>query len=332
MKRTVLLIVILTFIFFRTFSQTINEIKVILLPPDSNAICISNCADCGKLIFYTSIAGLNFESQMGNVKEITKDSVIYSNNATTFTYKVVTFARDISVQHIIITGSYLAPYSLKIQDLKPLGCQKFKINSAPPKTGSVIFNISPGGSYLKINNMQGFEVDSSFFWRNQKVGAYRVHIEKALYYPIDTLAIVLPDTTFSLNIKLRSIIKDSGRGSVIEHDVKPEGWEEYMQKEIQKQSRKETYWLISGIIAAGAGGYLMYESDLKYKEYLKASNSTADRLHQIVELYDILGPALLGVAGFCTLEFTFHIIKKSRLNHLLDVHMNPKEAKLTYKF
>jgi hypothetical protein len=83
---------------------------------------------------------------------------------------------------------------------------------------------------------------------------------------------------------------------------------------------------------AGAGGYLLYESDQKYNEYKNNTSSNAANLRDTAELYDKIGPALLGVAGLCAIEFTIHSIKKGKANNNLKLYKSRNGITLSYKF
>lgn len=105
-----------------------------------------------------------------------------------------------------------------------------------------------------------------------------------------------------------------------------------IQKEIKRYSYRQTFWLGSTILSAGAGGYFMYESNQKYSEYLSATGSNASQIRETYELYDKLGPAFLGLAGVCALEFTIQTIKKGKSKEKLKLYANGKGVTLTYKF
>lgn len=101
---------------------------------------------------------------------------------------------------------------------------------------------------------------------------------------------------------------------------------------INKQSGKQTFWGISTLLMAGAGGYFMYESNQKYKEYQNSTSSSASDLLDTSKLYDKLGPAFLGVAGFCAIEFTLHSIKKGKAKNNLNLYKSRNSITLSYKF
>jgi hypothetical protein len=101
---------------------------------------------------------------------------------------------------------------------------------------------------------------------------------------------------------------------------------------IKKQGGQQTFWGVTTLLMAGAGGYLLYESDQKYKEYQSNTSSNAANLRSTAELYNKLGPALLGVAGLCAIEFTIHTIKKGKVNNNLRLYQSRNGITLSYKF
>jgi len=101
---------------------------------------------------------------------------------------------------------------------------------------------------------------------------------------------------------------------------------------VKKQGRQQTFWGVTTLLMAGAGGYLLYESDQKYNEYKNNTSSNAANLRDTAELYDKIGPALLGVAGLCAIEFTIHSIKKGKANNNLKLYKSRNGITLSYKF
>ena len=106
----------------------------------------------------------------------------------------------------------------------------------------------------------------------------------------------------------------------------------FLNSLIKKQSRKQTFWGISTLLMAGAGGYFMYESNQKYNEYKNSTDSHAADLRDTAELYDKIGPALLGVAGLCAIEFTIHSVKKGKAKNELHIYQSRNGITLSYKF
>lgn len=101
---------------------------------------------------------------------------------------------------------------------------------------------------------------------------------------------------------------------------------------IKKQSRQQTFWGTTTLLMAGAGGYFMYAADQKYKDYQGDTSSHAADLRSTAELYDKIGPALLGVAGICALEFTIHSVKKGKAKNNLRLYKTRGGLSLSYKF
>lgn len=106
----------------------------------------------------------------------------------------------------------------------------------------------------------------------------------------------------------------------------------FLNSLIKKQSRKQTFWGISTLLIAGAGGYFMYESNQKYNEYKNSTDSHAADLRDTAELYNKIGPALLGVAGLCAIEFTIHSVKKGKAKNELHIYQSRNGITLSYKF
>ncbi|MEN6454194.1 MAG: hypothetical protein ABFD10_08035 [Prolixibacteraceae bacterium] len=101
---------------------------------------------------------------------------------------------------------------------------------------------------------------------------------------------------------------------------------------IKEQSRKQGFWGVTTLLMAGAGGYFLYESDQKYKEYQNSTDSHAADLRDTAELYDQIGPALLGVAGLCAIKFTVHSIKKGKAKDKLSLYQSRNGITLSWKF
>ncbi len=101
---------------------------------------------------------------------------------------------------------------------------------------------------------------------------------------------------------------------------------------IKEQSRKRGFWGVTTLLMAGAGGYFLYESDQKYKEYQNSTDSHAADLRDTAELYNQLGPALLGVAGLCAIKFTVHSIKKGKAKDKLSLYQSRNGITLSWKF
>lgn len=101
---------------------------------------------------------------------------------------------------------------------------------------------------------------------------------------------------------------------------------------IKKQSHKQTFWGISAALMTGTGGYFLFEADQKYKEYQNNTTSRAASLRDTAELYDKIGPALLGVASLCAIEFTVHSIKKGKVKNNLRLYQTRHGLALSYNF
>jgi len=110
----------------QTTGQTIHKIEIEKSPVGDGVICISECEECGKLIFSSFLSNLTFYSEMNNIVETEIDRKINIDNRERFTYHVITKAKQI--QHIIIKGPNIADYDLTITNLEPARCQKFIIN------------------------------------------------------------------------------------------------------------------------------------------------------------------------------------------------------------
>lgn len=312
--------------------QSIYEIVVKKSPPPPGInLCHTGCNECGKLIFITFISDLKFESVLGNIKEQRVVREVNADGYQKFTYHVVTMAMPI--QHIIIKGPNVADYDLTVVDLKPIDCQDFLVNfvktPSGTTTGSVSLTTIPTEATITINGEPQLDKVTPYFIKDHPTGTFRIKLEKAGYYPIDTIMTIKPNESSEITVTLKP-----ARGIIKPKDIESTTTEspEYLQNRIKKHGRNQTYWLASTIVAGGVGGYFMYAADQKYQEYLKSSDSQAAQLHKTFDLYDKLGPVFFGLAGVCALEFTIQTIKKGKSKTDLRLHMNGLGAKLSYRF
>jgi hypothetical protein len=305
--------------------QNVDQIVIEKSPPPQGIpICISSCQECGKLIFYSFIAGLKFESQMGNIMEQTIETEVTEYGYQKFTYKVVT--RGLPIQNIIIKGPTVSNYDLEVTDLKPATCQYFIVNFRRPDTkGAFLVKTNPSGAKLTIKDEPQFTEVTPFLIKDHVTGNFRIKLEKAGYNTVDTTIIILADKESEISLNLKPLFTAPPPPPPTDQKI-------IMQNEIKKHGRNQVIWLGSTILAAGTGGYFMIAADKKYKEYLASTDSHANELHKTVVLYDKLGPAFLGLAAVCAVEFTLQTVKKGKDNKQLKLYVNGQGAKFTYNF
>jgi hypothetical protein len=303
-----------------------NVLNVSKLGSDS---CTAGSKEYGKLLFNSYLANLEFISETGNIKEQEITREVNPLGDEKFTYHIVIKAEK--TQKLIIKDPNSPVCNLTVDNLEPGTCQSFYIdyklqpqsntNTNTNTTGSLSIKTNPSGASIIINKEPQLEELTPYIITNRLPGTYKIKLKKADYNPVDTSITILPNMISEINVILKpnSIVSASDPVKIL-------------QNGINKPGRKKSFWLVSTILTAGTGGYFMYEANQKYKEYSTSSDSHATQLHKTVDLYDKLGPAFLGLAGVCTLEFTIQTIKKSKDKNRLKLYPNGQGAKLTYTF
>ena len=323
----ILFIIILTNL--EVISQNVFRVNVEESPQPVGPppICISNCEECGKLIFTTFLSNLSFESSMGNIKDKKVERKLNADGIERFTYQVVVVA--LPIQHIIITGPNLIDYDLTVVNLEPVTCKYFMINTKgtnevpADSTGSLLLNSIPQGATISVSGDTQFKEVTPYSFINHATGTFKVKLEKINYVSVDTSFTILPGKSSNMTITMNPVAKSSSSVDSLK----------ILKDNIKVQSKKQTFWLVSTIVSGGAGGYFMYTANKKYKDYQNATDSgEASSLHKTVDLYDKLAPAFFGLAGICAVEFTIHTIKKSKGNERLKFYMSGQGARLTYNF
>jgi hypothetical protein len=238
--------------------QNVDQIVIEKSPPPQGIpICISSCQECGKLIFYSFIAGLKFESQMGNIMEQTIETEVTEYGYQKFTYKVVT--RGLPIQNIIIKGPTVSNYDLEVTDLKPATCQYFIVNFRRPDTkGAFLVKTNPSGAKLTIKDEPQFTEVTPFLIKDHVTGNFRIKLEKAGYNTVDTTIIILADKESEISLNLKPLFTAPPPPPPTDQKI-------IMQNEIKKHGRNQVIWLGSTILAAGTGGYFMIAADKKYQ-------------------------------------------------------------------
>jgi hypothetical protein len=325
MRKLVVFLSLFLLLCIKAQSQNVDQIVIEKSPPPPGpTLCISSCQECGKLIFYSFIAGLKFESSLENIVEQKVETEVNEYGYQKFTYKVVTKA--LPIQHIIIKGPTVSNYDMEVTDLEPAACQYFIVNfktTIPkPKTGSLLVKTIPSGATLTIKDEPQFSEPTPFLIKDHTSGNINIKLEKAGYITLDTTIIVMAETESEMTINLKPSYTP----------VKPVDQKTLVQTEIKKHSRNQTIWLASTVLAAGTGGYFMYAADQKYKEYQASNDSHAADLYDTAALYDKIKVACFGLAGFCAIEFTIQTVKKNKDKNQLNILMSGQGLKLTYNF
>jgi hypothetical protein len=333
MRSICLMLCIIIFSNLDVISQNIYRVNIEEVPPTSSTptICISNCEECGKLIFSTFFSNLIFESSMGNIKDQKVTRELNADGIERFTYQIVTKA--LPIQHIIIKGPNLIAYDLTVVNLEPVSCKYFLINSRVSddkekrevprdSTGSYLVNSIPQGATISLSNDPKFKEVTPYSFINHATGTLRLKLEKINYISVDTSIIILPGKSSSLTVTMKPEKTPLSVDSI-----------KILKNYVKAQGKKQTFWLVSTIVSGGAGGYFIYAADKKYKDYQNATDSgEASTLHKTVALYDKLAPVFFGLAGVCAVEFTIHTIKRSKGNERLKLYMTGQGARLTYNF
>lgn len=332
MKKLALILLILFFVNIEAQSQNLTELDVKKTSLSSGlSLCISDCEECGKLIFSTTIPSLKFESSMGNIKEQTVFHEVNEEGNDRFTYKVVTLA--LPIQHIIIKGPITIDYDLIITDLQPVTCQEFYIRyllqvpvikpaDSTSTKGSILIKTFPSDASVAVDGEPQINGFTPYLIKDHVSGAIKVKLDKTGYIPVDTVITIIAGKESEITVSLKPAYTPPP----------PPDPKLSLNIEIKKQSKKQVFWLTSTILTAGTGGYFMYAANQKYKEYKVSTDSHATGLRETFELYDKLGPAFFALTGVCTVEFTLHTIKKNKYKNKLNLSTNGQSAKLTYAF
>ena len=310
----------------------INKIKIDKINVENIVrIARSDCDECGKLVFTTSISNLKFISQVGNIIDVVQDVEKYIDG-NKYVYTVI--IKTEPTQTVTITGPNIANYDLKIDSLKPTTFQDFRINyETPPiapdiseEVSSFKLNSIPDSANLTltIGEKSIFNGFTPHTFYDLKPDKYNISLSKNGFYPVNTTIIIDANKQLEKDIQLSPI-------------VKPEISEPVFPK-IKKYRRNQTLWLTGAGITAAAGGYFKYTADQKYKDYQKSNNSDeADNLKKKVQLYDKLTIGSFSLAGICTVGFTISTVKKGKAKGKTKdgnvyIEMNGQGARLTYNF
>lgn len=287
---------------------------------------IKDCLENIRLFYSNSEVSFRIDSM--KVSEIYKANNFYFIKVEVFREMTVSFnnqqkknTKDLDFYVKFIPGLLACQiYSIKNHEDNLNEFTKAKISAIKDddnsgELGSFSIETKPIGASIVLNENISQKY-TPFTFSNYKVGNYHVKLELRNYNPVDTTIIVRPNELTKLSINMIPKIDSLA----------------ILKVNIKKQSRQQTFWGVATLLMAGAGGYLLYESDQKYKEYQNSTNSNATDLRDTAELYDKIGPALLGVAGLCAIEFTIHSVKKGKANNNLRLYKSRNGITLSYKF
>jgi hypothetical protein len=329
MKNIILIVLVLFQMTFQLSGQQIFDIKVEPRQSELINVARSNCEECGKLIFISFISNLQFVSDWDNIKQQWVDVEVVNAGREKFTYHVVTKA--LPQQLITIKGPTIASKVLEIRNFEPGTHQEFLINyilEQRPDTrpvGSINLNSVPQGAAITIAQEPEFKAVTPFLIRDHATGTYDIKVEKADFIPVDTTITIIADQKSEMTINLKPAYTPPPPPPPTDQKI-------ITQNEIKKHGRNQVFWLSSTILTAGTGGYFMITADKKYKEYLASTDSHAAELRKTAVLYDKLGPAFMGLAAVCAVEFTLQTVKKNKDNKQLKLYINGQGAKFTYNF
>lgn len=295
MKNMILTTFMVSIFIINSYGQNIKEIEIKPIQTNVFNICPSNCEDCGMVIFTTHIPGLLFESNMDYIKDVKVD-----NEGIKYIYSVVAEAR--STQDFIIKGPEIVDYKLTIHDLEPARCQDYIITIIEE-----LPEIVAEEKAKKIAEEMAIKMAEEMAKKMAEEMAVKM-AEEIAKKKAEEMAI--------------KIAEEKVRKETINNDLV-----------IKKHGKKQRFWLSSAIISAGIGGYLKYTADQKYDEYLVSTDpNEIQDLKETVQLYDKLTPAFFGIAGLCSVNFIVQTTKKSKRKNKLQVELNGRSARLTYKF
>jgi hypothetical protein len=221
---------------------------------------------------------------------------------------------------------------LTVPELQVGNCLNYIINAVGlNKTGSFFVKTIPSGATLSIESEGSFtDIYTPYLIKNHSIGTYKLKLEKAGYYPVDTTITILPDVPDKLSeitISLRPISLRIYDKNVIKSQLPEE-----IKKEIKRHSLNQGIWGGAALITAGVGGFFLYDAGKKYDKYLITTDNSATDLHKTIKLDYKIGPSLLGVGGFCALEFLIQSVKKGKAKQKLNVSLNGQAAMLTINF
>lgn len=299
-------------------------------PGDSTPIVFKNKEYLENIRLFFSNSEVSFRIDSMKVSEIYKANNFYFIKAEVFREMTVSFnnqenknAKDLDFYVKFVPGLFACQiYSIKNHEDNLSQFTKAKISAVTIKDdeksnefGSFSIETKPIGASIVLNETISHKF-TPFAFTDYQVGNYHVKLELRNYNPVDTTIIVRPNELTKLSINMIPKIDSLA----------------ILKVNIKKQSRQQGFWGVTTLLMAGAGGYFLYESDQKYKEYQSSTSSNATDLRDTAELYDKIGPALLGVAGLCAIEFTIHSIKKGKANNNLRLYKSRNGITLSYKF
>ncbi len=107
-------------------------------------------------------------------------------------------------------------------------------------------------------------------------------------------------------IKFKVEAKGNNKSSSSIPKVKPNYSTDY-----NKYKKQKTFWFVSAGVTGVIGVFANIQSNKYYDQYQTATTE-AGNLYKKADLYDMITPIAIGVAGFCTLEFILKSGKYSK--------------------
>jgi hypothetical protein len=129
-------------------------------------------------------------------------------------------------------------------------------------------------------------------------------------------------------------IADSEKPKVM--DNSPKEFVKTYSTEYYKYKKRKSLWLVSALVT-GAAGTVSYLQAKSASDQYKIATTDAEDVYKKMELYNMISPIALGLAGFCTIEFILTSGKQAKARKL-PVSFYPVPLKnggglgLTYNF
>lgn len=193
------------------FGQKIQSIEVRRDDPEGIVLGISDCEECGVLLFETFIKDLKFSSQMHHIKSQNQIVEKNSNGPDKYKYRLVVEA--IENQLIEIQGPLIADYNLQVLNLTKAGFHRYIIDlktETPVETGkgSLVILSNPKDVLFEIDGFPDFRPRTPYTLKDYRALDYHLLFSRDRYQNKDTIVHIRAGKTDSLFIHLLSVYGD----------------------------------------------------------------------------------------------------------------------------
>ena len=228
------------------------------------------------------------------------------------------------------------------QDIEVTAGVKQTIDLQPtPIFGSLDVITTPPGATITLEGKEQVTTPNTI--NNLLIGEYKVQLSKQGFGTVSRQITIEEGKITMLKETLPSTAAPKIEGNKMEGSEKPKVIDKSPKEivksystEYYKYKKRKSLWLVSALVT-GAAGTVSYLQAKSASDQYKTATTDAEDVYKKMELYNMVSPIALGVAGFCTIEFILTSGKQAKARKL-PVSFYPVPLKnggglgLTYNF